>query len=233
MPNRADDPHPLLLYLHSRRIWAAVALTVALCAAVLLIGAIEVSVPASGADSGFHPVPTWRILAAGVTFGPVLSCHSPFGELEAATHGWRNVQAAVLLVHLVLAAALFVATCLVAFGGTLALLTLRGIIGWTGVALIAGRIFGWRLAWVGPLTLLPVMLFWGLAEEPHYQWWEFTARQVDDPAAWMVAGVLLAAGIAAWGVGPWQRRRWATWWRGRRNPFRPGVDSRVGRSYRG
>ncbi|MEV6522258.1 hypothetical protein AB0M43_09980 [Longispora sp. NPDC051575] len=191
------------------------ALTGALCAVLPFVGSIMFSVPAAG-DSGVASVPGWRIIAAGATFGPVLFCHSPFGEMESATgRNWRRVQLGVLALNATACSLLFFLTSLMVFGGPMALLVLRGIIGWMGTALLAARLLGWRAAWVGPLALLPIMIFWGTEGPQQYAWWEFTARPIDDPAAWVTAAGLLALGAGAHLVDRWRWRAAVTFLRRR------------------
>ncbi|MEU5941041.1 hypothetical protein ABZ807_18020 [Micromonospora sp. NPDC047548] len=209
---------PLRLYAQSRRIWTGAALTAVLCALLPFIGAFLVPVPSEGADGGVALVPAWRILAVAVAFGPVLSCHSPFGEMEAATgRNWRRTQAGVLTVNATVCALLFTATCWVLFGGSLAVLVLRGILGWLGISLLAGRLLSWKLAWVGPLAVLPLMIFWGF-EQSGFRWWEFTARPIDDLRAWMLTTGLAAAGVAAYAASSWRWRALVSLLRGVRRP---------------
>lgn len=194
----ADNPcSPIRLYLRSRRSWMPLILTAALCACVPLVGAFLFPAPSAGVRGGMLYVPGWRFLTVGVAFGPALFCHSPFGEMEAATgKNWRRAELAVLLVNAVLCAMMFTATCWIVFDGTTALLILRGIIGWMGIALISGRILGWRAAWVGPLAVLPVVIYWGHGGIG-YRWWEFTSLPPGDLGSWSVAGGTAIGGAVA------------------------------------
>lgn len=204
MPRVGDPYDPLRLYVRSRRVWMSFALTAALCAILPVAGAFLIPMPSESADGGVALVPAWRVLAVGVTFGPVLFCHSPFGEMETATgRNWRRTEMVVLIVNSLVCTTMFTATCLIVFGGDLAMLVLRGIIGWMGIALLTGKLLGWRMAWVGPFAVLPILIFWGY-QYPAYRWWEFTARPIGDLVAWAVVAALAGLGTVAYVCNSWR-----------------------------
>ncbi len=214
----ADDARtPVRLFVRSRRSWMALILTAALCACVPLVGAFLFPAPSEGVQGGILYVPGWRFLAVGVTFGPILFSHSPFGEMETATgKNWRRVELVVLLVNICTCITMFTVTCWLTFDGSTALLILRGIIGWMGTALVSGRIMGWKAGWVGPLAVLPMVLYWGHGDTG-YRWWEFTSLPPDSPGSWAVAGCLAAAGAVAYLFNTWG-------WRHLTNPVRRWIS---------
>ncbi|MFF5230962.1 hypothetical protein [Dactylosporangium sp. NPDC000521] len=184
----------------------ALVLTAVLCACVPLVGAFLFPAPSEGVRGGILGVPGWRFLAVGVTFGPILFSQSPFGEMEAATgKNWRQVELLVLLVNIVACVTLFTVTCWVTFNGPTALLILRGIVGWMGIALASGRILGWKAGWVGPLAVLPVVVYWGHGSTG-YRWWDFTSLPPANPGSWVVVGCLAAFGATTYVFSKWRWR---------------------------
>lgn len=198
-------PNPVWLYLRSRRTLTGIALTLVLCGLLPLVGMLTVPFPSEGSGTGTAVVPAWRVLAAGVTFGVVPFCQSPFGEMEAATgRNWRRTEMVVLVASATVCTVLFTLTCALALGETQALLTLRGTIGWMAIAVLTGRILSWRIAGIGPLLILPLMIFWGVDELPHYHWWEFTARPAGDQTAWLTVAGLAAIGALSCTFDRWR-----------------------------
>lgn len=185
----------------------ALVLTAALCACVPFVGAYLLPAPSGYVHGGVVSLPAWHLLSLGVAFGPVVLCHSPFGEMEVATgKRWRRVEAAVLLGTAVVCLAMFTVICWTVFDGPTALLILRGTVGWMGLALVGGRIAGWRVAWVGPAAVWPVAMCWGHTETG-CRWWEFTSLPAGDPGSWAVAGCLAAVGALAYLFSGWHRGR--------------------------
>lgn len=83
--------------------------------------------------------------------------------------------------------------------GTFALATIRNLLGWTGLSLIAGRFFGALLSWSVPLA--SVLVFEWLGRDPNGDpyWWTFPIQPTASVPAWSVCLGLLGVGlIAAW-----------------------------------
>jgi hypothetical protein len=130
----------------------------------------------------------------------------------AAGRNWRRTERAVLLVNTVVCVTMFTVTCWIVFDAQTALLVLRGIAGWMGITLISGRITGWKTAWVGPLAVLPMVIYWGHGQTG-YRWWEFTSLPSGDLGSWAVAGCIAAGGAVAYLFSEWG-------WRHLTNPVR-------------
>ncbi|GGM32395.1 hypothetical protein GCM10012279_59180 [Micromonospora yangpuensis] len=84
----------------------------------------------------------------------------------------------------------------------------RSWLAWLGLALLAGAILGWRLAWTLPAATAVVLWYWGYSGNQEYRWWEFSARPHDDLPSFLLSVALLAVGLTAYAATPWRLRRW-------------------------
>lgn len=192
---------PVRQFAAVRRAWGALALAVLLGALSAWIGLLELPVPAAAA--GGSTIPVWQLLGVAVGAAPVLALHSHARDLEARTDVHRRTEhrylagltAACFGAHLALAAL----TLPAANTGVLA----RALLGWLGVALVSGRVLGWRSGWVLPAVVMSVLSFWGPAGGGH-SWWEFTAQPLHDVPSLLLAVLLLATGLAAHALTPWR-----------------------------
>jgi hypothetical protein len=87
----------------------------------------------------------------------------------------------------------------------------RAWLAWFGLALLAGALLGWRLAWALPSGAAVVLWYWGLQGNDQYRWWEFSSRPYDDVPSLLLSVALLAIGVTAYIATPWRRRRWIFW----------------------
>ncbi|MFJ8113156.1 hypothetical protein [Streptomyces sp. NPDC096132] len=181
------------------RIWRTV-----LAAAVLgLVGHPlkgEVLAVPSLAEGTAAPIPAWTLLSAFAAVLPCLCLHGPMGELEAmgAKVYERRRMARFALVVLAACLVHLAVLNLSVTGRTVAAVALA-LPGWLGIALLSGRVFGWRQSWLLPAVYLAVVGSVG-AKDPqgHAVWWDFTEGFTAGGLA-TVADVtlLLACGIAA------------------------------------
>lgn len=196
---------PLIAVAQARRAGSALAVTLVLALITVWWGFATASLPSASPGAR---IPLYRFMAMGTAIVPVLALYSPLHDLEgpATDQYWRTERVYLALmaatssvVYLALASITLPATTLVLVG--------RSIFGWIGLALVSGRVLGWRLAWVLPVATIFVLLYWGSVDHGYgYRWWEFSARPHDDIAALLVSVVLLAAGAAAMWATPWRLR---------------------------
>jgi hypothetical protein len=152
----------------------------------------------------------WRMIAMGAAVLPVLSLTSPLADLEvAATHRLRSMQRCYLAGLSMGCAAMYLAICAIALPPAVLAITGRSWIAWFGLALIAGAILGWRLAWTLPSAVAAILWYWGYGGDQQYRWFEFSARPHDDLSSLLLSAGLLVAGIVAYAATPWRRHRWS------------------------
>ena len=174
---------------------------------VALLGTVEAPLPAV-VEEGQARIPIWRLLTLAVAVLPVLALHSPLAELEAvATGRFRRAQRIHLAATVLGSVLVFLGGAAIGLHPLVLLVIARAWLAWFGLALIAGVLLGWRLAWTLPALVAVILFYWGFAAG-EYRWWEFTARPPDDPASLLLSLALLGAGLIAYGVTPWRRRAW-------------------------
>jgi hypothetical protein len=178
------------LYLASRRVLACL-LVLAVCA-VALRTALH-WLPRTGTFSRQIPL----IIEAGAAAMIGATTRGPFGEPERAT-GVR-LPALRLGVSLALAGAAFGALAAGSASAHLAdggLGLLRDLGGLTGIALLAAVALGAAWSWIGPIGYLAAVTLPALAGN----WttpWAWPARPPHDRGAAICAGLVFAAGLAA------------------------------------
>jgi len=159
-------------------------------------------------------LPLWRLLAMGVGILPALGLHSSLGELEnMATPEHRRAQNRYLLLVIVVTQALLIGVAAPGQPADVLVTMLRSAPGWIGLALLSGRLWGWRLSWVAPIVVLCALTYWGGGDGPDdFAWWEFSARSYSDGRTAVLAVALGLVGAAAYSLTPW---RLHTLWAGR------------------
>jgi hypothetical protein len=151
--------------------------------------------PASGVYSVMFPL----IMAAAAAAVISATTHSPLGEPEGVTGSrlpWLRFGSAVIM-----AGAACGALALGAVGGHLALgapALLRDLAGLTGIALITAALLGAGLGWTGPLAYLVVSIY--AVQRDWTTPWLWPARPAGDGGAAICAGLVFAAGLAAFTV---------------------------------
>jgi hypothetical protein len=204
-----DEPRfaPQRAVFYARRGWVPLALTAVVGLLTLWIGLEVASVPTGRLD-GSTRVPVWRLLAMVVGIGPALGMHSRLADLEeTGTARHRRAERRHLLDLFLACSGIYLALAALTLSPDLLGIIVRALPGWLGVALVSGRLLGWRLAWVLPSVVLCVLMYWGIEPDGAYAWWEFSARPYDDPRTLLLSAGLLGAGILAFCVTPWRWRR--------------------------
>lgn len=194
-----------------RRGWVPLLIAVLFGGLAAWVGSYQAPVPAA-LETGTATIPLWRVLAMGAAVLPVLSLHSPLADLEAAVTGRQAHMEGCYLVGISCAVAvLYCAVAAITLHPLLLAVMVRSMLGWLGLALVAGRLFGPRLAWIGPSVATCVLSYWGRSGPGGgYAWWEFSARPHDDLAGLSVSAGLLGLGTLFHWAAPrsrWRRRR--------------------------
>ncbi|MFC4149038.1 hypothetical protein ACFO0M_22520 [Micromonospora mangrovi] len=202
---------PVRLFLAVRPARTMLAVTVLLGALTAWLGLVETPVP-TAVEAGSASIPLWRMLTMGVAVLPVLGMHSPLATLElVATRRLRSMQRIYLAGLGVGSAVIYLGICAFVMQREIVEIMARSWIAWFGLALLAGAVLGWRLAWTLPATVAVVLSYWGYTGGQQYRWWEFTARPADDLPSLLLSAALLALGLIAYAATPWRRRRWTRW----------------------
>lgn len=177
-------------------------------------GASAAPVP-TAVEMGQATIPLWRLLAMGAAVLPVLALHSRLADLEAvATRRLRQSQLLYLGGMSLACLVIYLGVSAIALHPLVLVIMARSWLAWFGLALVAGVILGWRLAWTLPALAATVLIYWGYQRGGDYQWWEFSARPHDDFASLLISVALCAFGLTAYWSTPWRRRRLAIWhWR--------------------
>ncbi|MDG4765519.1 hypothetical protein O7632_15645 [Solwaraspora sp. WMMD406] len=202
---------PVKLFLSARPAASILGVVVLLGALAAWFGTVKTPLPqAAGQDSAI--IPLWRLLVMGAAVLPVIGLASPLAGLElAATRRLRSMQRFYLAGSGVGSAVIFLGISALAMQPAVVAIMARGWIAWFGLALVAGAVLGWRLAWTLPSVIAVVLWYWGFGGNDQYRWLEFSARPYDDVPSLVLSATLLAVGLAAYAVTPWRRRRLMFW----------------------
>lgn len=203
---RHDERDCSLNFLRSRKLHLVVLLELGIGVLVVLMGANEVAAPVSALQETEVPFRRLFALVAGAI--PVAVLASPMASLEAVAtqrHLWFERSTLVF-------AALFGVVCVLADSvadtdWSLVAQLSRTYLAGFGVALIAGKVLGWRLAWVGPWVILAFVIFVGYdSSSQTYRWWDVTARPSGDVRSWLLSIAIVGFGFIAY--------TWSLWfWR--------------------
>ncbi len=194
----------------TRRVWTALAFAAVLSVAAAWAGLRTAPVPAMDSDGA--TVPMWRLLAMGVSVLPALGLHSNLRHLEeAATAHHRRAERYYLGGLSIACVGMFLAVASLGMQGSVLVIVARSALAWLGLALMSGRVLGWRLAWVLPVVVLSALVYWGgsAGDGEDWAWWEFSARPGDDVPSLLLSAGLLACGLVAYAATPWRRKRLA------------------------
>lgn len=175
------------------------------------LGDHKVSLPAA-VPGGVTSVPLWQLVTMGAAGLAVLGMHSRLADLEeVATHRLHRHRHRYLTVMSLACAAIYLGLGAITLPHAALLAIGRSWPGWCGLALLAGAILGWRLAWSLPAVGIIVLTFWGNLPDGQPRWWAFHAHPYDHLPSLLVSLALLAAGVAAYLATPWRRRRLRPW----------------------
>lgn len=215
---------PYMVLISSRRGWTSLAVAIFLGTATASVGILEASVP-TASEEGASTLPLWRVLAMGVAVLPAIGLHSHLFRLEeVGTDIQRCVERRYTIGLALACASSYVLLASLSLQPSLLAVVSRSLAGWLGIALISGRLLGWRLAWILPLAILFIMAYWGGTSTPgRYVWWDFTARPYNDLASLLLTACLFGGGLIAYWATPWRRKYLASIKR-----VKPAIASPVG-----
>ena len=151
-------------------------------------------------SGGLVPMLVYGTLAAACVIG--VGVHSPFGEVECTTA--RSLPSLRLghTAGLLLCAALALTACLIVFDLRNAvpaypfLMLLRNIVGLTGLALLAARLFGAWVSWAPPLAFVAVVSLVGRRPDGTFPTWAWQMQPGNDNLSWAISFALFLAGLA-------------------------------------
>ncbi|HWS35684.1 MAG TPA: hypothetical protein VN408_23460 [Actinoplanes sp.] len=200
---------PTSAFLRARRAWVPLIIAAVAGAVAAWAGHRAAAVP-SVADNA--TLPLWRLLTMGVGILPALGLHSHLGSLEAmGTTVHRRAERRYLTAMVAAVHATFLGIAAAGLPFDVLAIAVRSIPGWLGLALLSGRTWGWRSAWILPVVTMCGLTFWGGGDGPaDFSWWEFSARSHDDPRTLLLSAALGLSGSAAYAVTPWRLRRLRT-----------------------
>lgn len=211
---RADQTQPapaVPVFLAVRRARSFLLAAVVLGALTVWRGTSAAPVP-TAVELGQATIPIWRLLAMGAGVLPVLALHSQLADLEVvATRRLRSYQLRYLGGMSLACLVVYLGISAVVIQPLLLVIMARSWLAWFGLALVAGVVLGWRMAWTLPALAAAVLIYWGYQRGGRYEWWEFSARPHDDVSSLLVSLVLFGVGLAAYWLTPWRRRRLAFW----------------------
>lgn len=200
-------PTSVRAFLVVRRTQMLLLVTAGCGALTAWLGTYETSLP-SLTEQGRAIIPLWRMLAIGAAVAPAVSLYSRLADLEVvATRQFHKYQRAYLVVVGLTCGFIYLGIAAITLPSSVLIISLRAWLAWYGLALIAGRVLGWRLAWTAPITTAIILWYWGFQGAGQYRWWEFSARPYDDVPSALLSSALLASGLAAYWTTPWR------WWR--------------------
>ena len=170
-------PQPVWLFVKTRAARTAVVGSIAVGVLTAWLGLVEARLP-TAAEEGQAVIPLWRMLVIAAAVLPVLALSSPLASLEVtATHRLRRVQRYYIFSLATGSAVIYLSISALAIHFSLLAMIARASVAWFGLALLAGRLLGRRLAWTLPSIVAIVLWFWGYQKDG-YPWWEFTALAV-------------------------------------------------------
>ncbi|WP_189234674.1 hypothetical protein [Planomonospora parontospora] len=143
-------------------------------------------------------LPLRQVLAMVVATIACTSLYSRMGdwELLGARRFFRLKQAYEISVVGLTIITCWIAEVVVSNPGNAIAFTRSALI-WAGPAIVSGRLFGWRLAWIFPLLALFPLTYYGHDAEGNVRWWNWTGRPMDDWMCWVIAASSLAIGFLA------------------------------------
>jgi hypothetical protein len=164
------------------------------------LGSRQVPLPANHETFDFR----WILLIglAALTSGSLTGPMASFEE--AASRAARRLEIAylgcvVLSVVVVVGGTEFAVT-----GMAEAVLAVRGLLIWSGLAMFSGRLFGWSLSCVFPFSTILPLTYWEQSATGGNRWWNWLAQPTTSGACWLLAAGSFALGVAAIAATPWR-----------------------------
>jgi hypothetical protein len=202
-----DSLDSWLRYARAHHGGGMLAALLALIACDIVFGSLRLDFPfTDGQGSGGVPLRHDIPLALSVI--AVGGLDSSMNSLEETGSGWfRRFEMNYLAATVAISAGFLVVAELFVSPMDTVLLVLRAMVIWTGMALLSGRIFGWRLTWVLPLFSLLPLTYWQKDAQGHSRWWDWTDQSGATWPCWgIAAGSLLVGGLAL-ALTPWRVAR--------------------------
>jgi hypothetical protein len=135
----------------------------------------------------------------------ISSTDGPMASLEEASSPTLRRCQVWHLVWASCAAALLVGvtTLMLAPLGT-AIVLVREVAIWTGMALLSGRVLRWSLAWVLPLASFFPLNYFGTDSAGHFYWWYWARQPAGQVPCLLIAVGSIAVGSCAVALTPWR-----------------------------
>lgn len=177
-------------------------------AAAALVADVALSVHtnvSSPAVNGYITVPLAAQVPLIVVCLVISSIDGPMASLEqAGSTTLRRCQLWYLVCASCAAALLVGATAaLLAPLGT-ALVLVRGVAIWAGMALLSGRVLRWSLAWVLPLASFFPLNYFGADAAGRFYWWYWARQPAGQVPCLLIAVGSIAVGTCAVALTPWR-----------------------------
>lgn len=203
---------PIWSFLSARRMLTVLAVTVVIGAFTSWLGTYQAALP-SVVEREQPTIPLWRLFAVAVAVMPVVALHGQLADLEViATRRLRCCQRIYLGGMGLGCTVVYLGLSSITLSPSTLLVIARSSLAWYGLALIAGVLLGWRLAWTLPMMVACILWYWGYqGDSQQYRWWEFSARPYHDLPSLLLSVVLLIVGLGTYWATPW-RRRWLFFW---------------------
>ncbi|MFJ1644418.1 hypothetical protein [Streptomyces sp. NPDC088258] len=193
-----------LRYARAHHIHATLAALIAVIACDIAFGSAQLDFPFADAQ-GSSNIPLRHALPLALSVISVGSLNSAMRSLEeVGSTSFRLVELSFLIgAILVSAVMLAVAEFFISPIDVIALL-LRSLLIWSGIALVSGRLFGWRLSWVFPLLSLLPLTYWQKDALGNSRWWDWTNQPGVATPCWGIAVSSLIVGGLALVFSPWR-----------------------------
>jgi len=174
----------------------------AVTSCIAVIGTWEVSFPAANGVSTFPFGRELPIVIASLIGGSLDSEMTTLEETSTVTLRrlqWTHAIAVVLLgVLLTGGSEVVVAT------SSEALMAVRGLLIWTGLAMLSGRIFGWLLSWLLPVMTVFPLIYFGQDLLGVPRWWDWTSQPATYLPCWLLASGSLIVGACSFALTSWR-----------------------------
>lgn len=186
---------PEKAYLATHRV-RALGLAIALAVvANSLFGAAQMSLPSAW---GVVDIPFRRVVPVIYASLIVGSLHSAMAMFEAmGGDSLHRMTKRYLAVTAILVTAVVGASELIFYSQESAMRSVRSLLVWIGIALISGRLLGWKLSWVLPVSTIFPLIYYGSGPLGHVYWWDWTSRPPGDMPSWGLVPLSLGIGISA------------------------------------
>ncbi|MET9290850.1 hypothetical protein [Streptomyces sp. NPDC003077] len=140
------------------------------------------------------PVAAIAPVAYAIVLGTTL--FTPMADLELTAAQPMHRHRALHLTGLALLAVLLTALPLPAgLPFPVFVTAARNAVGYLGLAMISGRLFGSGLAWLLPLGTFGPTLLLGVGRDSTPEWWAWSLPPATDPGAAVIAALLWTAGL--------------------------------------